>query len=351
MSFISRIWHWIVGSQSVVELPEEHAVSAPRQKREQYGAHYYFGDILNQLNNAVEDLALLRRAHPDAYELHRKLGIAVVSGDMDRSLLAFGETVEPFIVSAMPAFAGVFCGREKKQDDGKLYARFLMAQKIKHFEKVAAHTGTLYEMIGVWKGRGKEPFVGNFFVSVDRSGNVAAVKVPIQRHMCGGRGREPFVRTEWDYPQVLKDIADENDASVDRVAHYWFTDTMSRAAAAESGIKVRARRGTVCATFAIDMLRTPYFFKDRIKAKNENGNTRPVFHYVKGHKRLGKFIKPHFRGMRRFRWHDFDVSVSMPGRDYGMVSEFDAGATYDGDGLTAAEVGEIFDRVMDRGQR
>ena len=76
-------------------------------------------------------------------------------------------------------------------------------------------------------------------------------------------------------------------------------------------------------SFSIDMLRTPYFFADRKKVVNENGNTKKIFHIVRGHKRKnGTFIKTHFRGLREFVWNDYQVKIGLAGLHRKSIFEF-----------------------------
>ena len=96
-----------------------------------------------------------------------------------------------------------------------------------------------------------------------------------------------------------------------------------------SGLQVRASKGYVSLKFHIDMLRTPYFFKDRNITVNHNGRKKRIFHIVRTHKRGDKYIKSHFRGLRKFKWHNYDIVISMPGKHHDNMLDCDLMPHYD----------------------
>lgn len=94
----------------------------------------------------------------------------------------------------------------------------------------------------------------------------------------------------------------------------------------DSGVHVRVAKGSKRVTFAIDMLRTPYFFKDRDKTVNENGKTQKIFHIVAGHKRKlangeETTVKSHFRGIRKFMWNGFKINILLNGKHIRSFNE------------------------------
>jgi len=69
--------------------------------------------------------------------------------------------------------------------------------------------------------------------------------------------------------------------------------------------------------FSVPHEMTKHFFKDRGKTVTVNGNTQPIIHSVKEHKRTlrsGKAttIREHIRGVRTFIWGGFSCAVSAP---------------------------------------
>lgn len=69
--------------------------------------------------------------------------------------------------------------------------------------------------------------------------------------------------------------------------------------------------------FSVPNEMTKHFFKDRGKTVTINGNTQPIIHSVKEHKRTlrgGKAttVREHIRGVRTFSWGGFSCAVSAP---------------------------------------
>ena len=104
-------------------------------------------------------------------------------------------------------------------------------------------------------------------------------------------------------------------------------------------IRIRAQKGSIPCIFSVDLLRTPYFFKDRDTKVNVNGVKKRIFHIVRTHKRKFKngreiFVKSHFRGLRHFRWNDYNVTITMPGFHHRSLQEFGAaGHVMEGDAV------------------
>jgi hypothetical protein len=90
---------------------------------------------------------------------------------------------------------------------------------------------------------------------------------------------------------------------------------------------VRVRKGTAVISFAIDMLRTPYFFADRDKTVTVNGRTHKILHVVRPHLRIGPdgrrhIVRMHFRGLRKFKWNGYSVSIGIAGWHGVAFSDF-----------------------------
>ena len=56
-----------------------------------------------------------------------------------------------------------------------------------------------------------------------------------------------------------------------------FFAIISSVEAGDSGLRITARKGECAATFALDMDRTAYFFKDRDVTINDKGSRRKIF--------------------------------------------------------------------------
>ncbi len=100
-------------------------------------------------------------------------------------------------------------------------------------------------------------------------------------------------------------------------------------AALGSMVRVNVEKGSLNAVFGVEIKRTSYFFKDREITLNADGKTAKIFHIVRPHQRKTKHgtadVTLHFRGLRKFEWAGYQVSITIPGRDHFHVPEFDVG--------------------------
>src|SRR5215475_3289676 len=97
-------------------------------------------------------------------------------------------------------------------------------------------------------------------------------------------------------------------------------------AANVSVVRVSVAKGDMVATFGVDIRRTAYFFKDRDIILDHRGKRERVFHMVAPHMRKdGTPVKLHFRGAHKFSWAGYQVSITVPGRDHMILSEFNVG--------------------------
>jgi len=95
--------------------------------------------------------------------------------------------------------------------------------------------------------------------------------------------------------------------------------------------RISVTKNNITASFAVDILRTPYFFKDRDATTLVNGRRKKIFHIVRSHHRHlnnGRVIpvRTHFRGDRSFTWNSYKVSVSVPGWHFATENAIDIGA-------------------------
>jgi hypothetical protein len=97
-----------------------------------------------------------------------------------------------------------------------------------------------------------------------------------------------------------------------------------------AGLRVLATKGHITAAFGINLLRTPYFFKDREVTIGPTGSKRRIFHIVRTHARTRgdttSRVRSHFRGERKFRWNGYDIQINVPGTHHRLPIEFDVGA-------------------------
>ena len=66
MSFLKKIIDWLLGRRAAPEQRQKRK----RAPKEHYGAHYYLGDLLDQLDAVFRDLPKFKKSDPEAYKLY-----------------------------------------------------------------------------------------------------------------------------------------------------------------------------------------------------------------------------------------------------------------------------------------
>jgi hypothetical protein len=103
--------------------------------------------------------------------------------------------------------------------------------------------------------------------------------------------------------------------------------------------------------FNVAMEHTASFFRDRDRVITANGKAARIFHATRAHFRTlpdGRHIpiRMHFRGLRRFAWNGYDITITVPGKHHVEINDFTAPMTLADDGvsgtgmLTAAAFGD-----------
>jgi len=324
-------------------------------------AHYYMGDLLEQLDNYFSDFDYLRRGNPDAAEIFEKYGVSVCS--KERTL----ETaLDTSFLAQMPAQGCFYFGRNNDDEDS-VGLRFVYFQKHKRPINVQHTNHTTYEVGGVWGIEDRHCF--QFYVSVDDAGIVRVLKQVRPAYHTVGKGgkknggytRGHIIRMEWSYPSFLREwlvghnAKHKENKTIDQFSAVIFSIMANGVQNTQFDMNVRVKKDGRVATFAINMLRTPYFFAERDKTKNENGNTKSILHIVRPHMRNGKAIKAHWRGERRFMWNGYEVSIGMPGKHFAALSDFTAAAWElidmgEGKGVTLADAAKRIDEHLTVGR-
>jgi hypothetical protein len=118
--------------------------------------------------------------------------------------------------------------------------------------------------------------------------------------------------------------------------------------------QVRVKKGKVAAMFNIEIERTPYFFKDRERRVNVNGNRKKIFHVVRAHHRRGAPVRISTRGEREFMWRGYEVTITVPGLHHNRLQEWTGGAYEHDDeelraqeAIFAADAGQLIANAME----
>lgn len=343
LKIMARLWDWLKGffARGNVQLRADtnrKAAPKPRRGKQHHGAHYYLGDLLDRLDGAFRDFRAIRKADKDAYDLFSRVGVGVFS--KDAVWMGDGDGIgvdNRFFDNGMPSFGCAYMGGTKTDED-TILATFLYIVKEKRpvgvanlpIPNVQATNGTVYRVGAVYKPPADEsnlpPVSVSAHVAVYPDGSVKALKTakPIYN------AAVQRVRMAWTYPEWLGDVF-EGEKSIDDKARSLLGIVATASVFPSSGLTVRVTHRKERLTFGIDMLRTPYFFRDRDRQVTENGATKKILHYVRGHMRTmaggeKKFIAPHWRGLRRFTWNGYEVSIGMAGRHHADLNDFQAPA-------------------------
>lgn len=344
---LTSVWRWFfpIKEDAPTRAPAPAKRKAVRREKEHFGAHYYLGDLLDALDMTFSHLPAFKRGDREAFNLFQKLGASVMSSDG----MMPGQ-LEPYMLQQMPSF-GCYFKHGGSNDEEKIPARFLYFIKEKRPVNVQGTNHTVYRCGATFHlEKYPEAMASQFYVAVSKDGTISPLRV------CRPRSHKPgFVRMEWGYPPDLEDWANDNGRTVEEHVTITFAIMAAGALSREAGLTVRVRKNGMAAAFAIDILRTPYFFADRDKTVTENGTTKKIMHLVKGHWRTvagGErvFVKSHFRGLRKFTWNGYAVTIGLAGKHgLGMSSATFSAAdpAEDASDLIGAEkVAELLDEAM-----
>ncbi len=340
------------------------------QDAEEQGRWYYLSDLLERLDDYFVFIKFVKRHDKEAYALHHQVGglIAARRGEwIAADFPASWRTSE-----GGPAFGMMMMSPERKDpvkvefvkarkevSDERMTPSFAYFRKMKpmpHVQRIAGE-GDIYEMTLMFAdflGREREVKAKKkinspkgdlsaplyWFCHVSPQGKLKLLKVerPAGRkpHPRGRKGLQVWRSPRWEQSRSIEmlfgDRGNESWKEDETITEYaastlrWLAQAVDQSSA---GFLVRAKKNGVVATFAIDMLRSPYFFKDREVVVNKDGKKKKIFHIVRTHERHlrdGKVtdVKSHFRGLRKFTWNGYEIVVSMAGTHHGDMLDFRA---------------------------
>lgn len=367
------LWLWIFrrpepsAPDSAVISPaatNEAPASRPQPQRQaradvtEFGEFYFRDTILDQLDRYFRILARMRHGDRDAYDLHSRVGAYVVPARSAEKRQFDIDALSPYFHRQRPSFGMVVYGAApnyKKYDNEKSktwqpYAIYWHKHKLGGaplaVQPVAA--GDVYIVTVYWdklntKRKGGVPT--EFAAWLTPDGSVRILKVLTtemvsirsthtkggQRRTEGGTFNVPHRQWRID-PFFVQWAKDHNSTPESYLAALFIESVNTHEAAAMGGmIKVRARKANLSALFAVSVIRTPYFFRDRQVTVTARGTKRPIFHIVRTHerrvaggRRVG--VKTHFRGERAFLWQGYRIEITVPGWHHAHIADFDVGA-------------------------
>lgn len=355
------------------------------------GSFIHFEDILKDIPECRRLLKSMRKTDKDAYDFHSKVGARVVS----ERLLVERDLIRKEFVDALPASGMVYLPA-RYESEGYCNPRFIYFNKVEAkpdycgipADSLAIYrVGVAYLEVASPHGENKKRRSGYFqylmSVRPDRTAVLLkeALRETISTPHYGhyklkpiGNGRwtrnkqqlsrgKAFTRTYSGYAPVLDSFVRDFEKrkrsegifghipliTPQDVASALFRFPASEyASSACEDFQVRAERFGISVAFSVAMGRTPYFFKDRQTEVTTDGKRRRIFHAVVEHKRVGRSgkvstVKAHYRGERKFMWHDEKITITRPERSvatFGMAAtEYGFDEDIPADMADMAEVG------------
>jgi hypothetical protein len=119
-------------------------------------------------------------------------------------------------------------------------------------------------------------------------------------------------------------------------------------------IRISMKKGGLATVMNVDIVRTPYFFSDRDHVVVDSVKKR-IFHVVQTHERdigdgRSTYVRTHFRGLRRFTWNGYEITITAPGRDHNDWAHSDI-AAIDSESEAGREEGKKLVKMAEVGRR
>ncbi len=345
---------WFLPARTAEDEPDQ--VAPVKEKRtstaEEAGRWYFKRDILDRLDDYFICIRRLRATDINSYDLFSRIGAVIISGH-ERGLQK--ELPATWNAGQLPGFGAVAYmerGIEKNED--------IIPAKFVCFNKYARPPATVEPAAGVVYGlqffhtrvddtdRGSHECyldIADGGVRLLRELHKKKQRIPAKKVKGRKHGVTVIYHSHWGYPPGIKSMAEFHKTEVAEYAADMFLGMIHEHENASLDIRIRVAKGSLVATFAVDMLRTPYFFEDR-EPVIIDGKKKRIFHIVRTHPRRlqdGRTIpvRSHFKGLRRFDWHGYNINITMPGLHHRDMLRFDIGGhAYDDDTVMPKDKGD-----------
>ena len=349
--FFRRLWNVVWSSSSVADelkslpvtacasnelaqesLPELSTSPIPCKNRaikREFSVFSLKRDVLDNLERYQMYIKRLKHADPKAYIQYRRLGAYIIPPDGEANL----NRLEPGFLKAMPSFFAIMINKESPREDPEenrgISPRFCYFQRYDKTPYGIEHTNGLIYVATIYYDDSKvwaQWSTGTLFhcaISVVPDGTVQALRMlktetQVLRHRSGHwRGRDTTISHQrWGLPNAdwQEKYKDGSSLSVKLVNVFHLGANFWLHCACSSMIRITANKDNVTMPFVIQPTDVPAFFSDRDLVVNQNGRKKRVFHMVRTHPRVGsKGVRMHFRGLRQFRWNNYDIAITVPG--------------------------------------
>lgn len=336
-----------VVSAPEIKEPDRKPARKPRAVEDvaEDGVWRFRRNVLDRLGTYFEVVEVLRAKRPDVYAEFARIGAAVSADNLTlRSLDAKAVLATNDIRAIGFGAAAPFLSADDSGD--YMNVRLITFQRLDRVSPGVQHTnGTTFHLVVVYMLANDKPFVGDFYVSVADDGTITPLKtlavarqsVRHRRRAYDGRRTSTVYHLHWQIPELLRLMGEERpDTDPEKAAAIMFLWAYTAYLNSQGGARVRIEKNGLVAAIGVDMLRVPAFFSDRDKVV-EDGRTRRIFHIVRTHAREARdgtvrYVKSHFRGLRRFTWNGYRVSISIPGYHHAPIYGMNLGAREYADG-------------------
>jgi hypothetical protein len=320
------------------------------EESELYGQFNFRDTILNQLDRYWIYLARMKRNDADAFGFYRQLGghllpLSTTGIEFWRDE-RYGNSdfkkVDPlpeWFNKTRPGF-GCFAfaadSHSENIEKKKFFPRFFYFVKYKQPPpEVQPMSGGDVYAVTVWWDKDKDKNIKygsptQYAVFIDRSGKTVKLLKTLDTKMIKipRRGKRPDTvpYRAWHIPEIFSEWANDHKAPVDNyLLNLFVMVTRLYENCLHSMLRVEVHKNDLTAVFGLDERRTAYFFQDRDYQLNKHGQRKRIFHSVKAHFRHGVAVPFHFRGEREFDWAGYRVKITIPGRDFLHLNDFDVG--------------------------
>lgn len=343
---LNKVWvfvwrtYTVPRHKPVLELPPEEPSILP----ESFGCQYAdMATLLDDLDDAFSDLRKLRPRKHYLQGLIKRYGPYMVDlrGEEDPEGDGFfTDELEGFKAYGFPSFL-IGWHRNTKED---CVQTILVAHKVKSCPyKRRLSNRAFYEVCYCVMpfGKYKRPTEYGFFIEVHtKTGEVTAMSIPTPKQTIIPSKKHPghpiiINHTNMEFPDFRNEYMLEQDSEklgskmhsppvLKKRLEQCFILNYNIIMRREYGINIIVKKGSDRATFTVPSNQWKTFFKDRIPALSKTGRMRPIYHAVVAHKRRLKkrwlreqkisYVKTHYRGLRHFFWHGYEIQIVMQGK-------------------------------------
>ncbi len=360
LRFLLAFWHQ--PKAALVAENKQKTRPARKQKPELLTGEFYFKEnILERLDFYFRVLKRMRKGDRAAYDLYKIHGGIVLPGLIYKSSIT-DIKLDPWFLKTRPAFGAIFFGSAKweTKDEAEhdyIFPRALYFRKYKidatplHIQHVGSgdvYIGTVYwddpdiakgdKHYGKWdKYVGKKGIPQDYAIWVKDNGEVQALRIlkdttqTIRAKHGRDKGKTFTIPTRrWGFPNYEGSLTMKERSFQESLCQFFVLCANEWQHAAMGFTKVRATNNNLMALFAVNIERTPYFFKDREVTINKAGSRKRIFHIVRPHQRIladGRetYVRTHFRGEREFMWNKYKICITVPGWHHGNFAGFNVG--------------------------